>query len=90
MRIKGLLKTLQGEDPLETCEPGIEENIRYIEWIMAWYCKQPSLFLANVIVSRLEALRTQERNGELTDSDWACQRLVRNWQYIAERQRRKA
>lgn len=90
MRLKGLLKSLQDEDPREDSEPGIEENIRYVEWLMRWYCQKPSAFLANVIVARLEALSIQEQNGELTDSGWACQRLIRNWQYIADRQRARA
>ena len=68
-------------------ETTIEEAVNYIEWLMTWYCRQPSLFLANIIVTRLESLRTRKQQGELVDPEWACHRLLRNWEYIAQRGR---
>ena len=100
MTLKGLLKSLATEKSCRVPLPGIdtspvteatiEENIRYLEWLMSWYCQRPSLFIANVIVARLEALRMQEQNGETARDGWSCKRLVQNWQYIAERQRARS
>ena len=71
----------------EEIEPTTEESVRYIEWLMIWYCRKPSVLLANIIVERLESLRTQVEQGEVLDPEWSCQRLLQNWEYIAERAR---
>jgi len=69
-------------------EPVIEETLQYIEWLMGWYCREPSMLLATIIVSRLEWLRAQTRDGEAAVSEWSCTRLIRNWEYLAARRRR--
>jgi len=70
-------------------DPGIEESIHYIEWLISWYCNKPSLLIANIIVSRLEALNELAQNGDPADPEWACQRLLRNWKCIAAHQRQR-
>ena len=67
-----------------------EDKIDYLEWLMIWYCKKPSAFLANVIVTNLETLKERNTDGELSNSEWSCNRLLKNWEYIAERCRHRA
>ena len=67
-----------------------EETVDFIEWLMIWYCKKPSSYLANMIVSHLESLKQRNANGQLVNSDWNCDRLLKNWEYIAEHCRHKA
>ena len=81
-----LVKTVDPE-PEEETEQTLDETVRYIEWLMAWYCRKPSALLANIIVERLESLRSQVQQGEILDPEWSCQRLLQNWEYIAERAR---
>ena len=69
---------------------GLEEAVDFIEWLMIWYCKKPSAFLANLIVTNLESLKDRNANGEVVDSNWSCDRLLKNWEYIAERCRHRA
>lgn len=87
MELKKFLNSLNKDSCNDIDDPGIEESIQYIEWLMTWYCNKPSLLIANIIVSRLEALRQLERNGDRADPEWACQRLLRNWKYFASHQR---
>ena len=49
----------QHPHPNEIDAPGFEETMRYVEWLMRWYCRKPSLLIANIIVSRLEWLGSQ-------------------------------
>ena len=86
MRLKRVLAEVEQFEHREN-DPGIEEIINYIEWLMIWYCRKPSTFIANIIVSRLEELQDRNSNGELEDPEWCCDRLLRNWEYIAERRR---
>ena len=87
MLVKRLMRAIENPPIHETAQPGIDETIDYIEWLMAWYCRKPSNFIANIIVSRLEDLRKRGDAGEAGVGEWSCDRLVRNWQYIAERHR---
>ena len=87
MIVKRLMRAIEEPPAQDLPQPGIDETIDYIEWLMIWYCRKPSAFLANIIVSRLEELREREADGELGAGHWACQRLIRNWAYIAERRR---
>lgn len=66
-----------------------DELVKAIEWLMNWYCHKPSAFLANLIVTRLEYLKSIEQQGESPHPDWACQRLLKNWEYIAQRSERR-
>jgi len=66
-------------------EPTIDKTLDYIEWLMIWYCRKPSVLLANIIVVRLQSLRIKVSQGENIDPDWTCQRLLQNWEYIAQR-----
>lgn len=68
---------------LDECDDlGAEERIEYIEWLMRWYSRKPSVFIANVIVSNLESLRLLEQEGETLAPEWSCQRLISNREYI--------
>ena len=70
-------------------EPTVEEVLQYLEWLMRWYCREPSMLLATIIVSRLEWLREYESECGSPVPDWSCTRLIRNWKYLAERCRKK-
>ena len=35
-------------------EPSVEEILQYLEWLMRCYCREPSLLLVTIILSRLE------------------------------------
>jgi len=70
-------------------EPSVEETLQYLEWLMQWYCREPSMLMATIIVSRLEWLRERQANGEIAIPEWSCSRLIRNWEYLAARCRRK-
>ena len=69
--------------------PTVEEVLQYLEWLMQWYCREPSMLLATIIVSRLEWLREHEPEFESPAPEWSCSRLIRNWEYLAERCRRQ-
>jgi len=66
-------------------EPSLGETLQYVEWLMQWYCREPSMLLATIIVSRLEWLRERQANGEISIREWSCARLIRNWEYLAAR-----
>lgn len=87
MLAKSLTREIENTMTRETDKPGIDETVEYIECLMIWYCKKPSRFLANLIVSSLEELRAGELDGETAAGLWACQRLIRNWEYIAASRR---
>lgn len=70
-------------------EPSVEDVLQYLEWLMRWYCREPSMLLATIIVSRLEWLREREQVGEHPVPEWSCSRLIRNWEYLAARCRGK-
>ncbi len=78
----------ENETLLQTeSESTVEETVNYIEWLMVWYCRRPSVILANIIVDRLESLRQRVQQGEVLAPEWSCQRLLQNWEYIAARGR---
>ena len=81
-----LTKNTEPEPGRET-EPTLDDSVHYIEWLMAWYCRKPSVMLANVIVERLETLRSQVQQGDILDPQWSCMRLAQSWEHIAERNR---
>ena len=68
-------------------EPSIEEILEYLEWLMQWYCREPSMLLATIIVARLEWLRETFADAEGVVPEWSCSRLIRNWEYLAARGR---
>ncbi|HKJ50549.1 MAG TPA: hypothetical protein VKB27_03555 [Gammaproteobacteria bacterium] len=70
-------------------EPSVEEILQYLEWLMRWYCREPSKLLATIIVSRLEWLHELQACGEIALPEWSCSRLIRNWKYLAEHRRRR-
>jgi hypothetical protein len=70
-------------------EPSVEATLQYLEWLMQWYCREPSMLLATIIVSRLEWLCERQTDGEIAIHEWSCSRLIRNWEYLAARCRRK-
>ena len=70
-------------------EPPVDEILQYLEWLMRWYCHEPSMLLATIIVSRLEWLREQVQEHGSTPPEWSCSRLIRNWEYLARRCRHK-
>ena len=71
-------------DELEV-EPSTEEVLEYLEWLMQWYCREPSMLLATIIVARLEWLRESFAEAEGVIPEWSCSRLIRNWEYLAAR-----
>jgi hypothetical protein len=70
-------------------EPSVEEVLQYLEWLMRWYCREPSMLLATIIVSRLEWLREHEQECDSQAPEWSCSRLIRNWEYLARSRRGK-
>ncbi|MGD2173000.1 MAG: hypothetical protein PVI79_16305 [Gammaproteobacteria bacterium] len=78
------------EDSIEDSvdDPSVEEVPHYLERLMTWYCREPSMLLATIIVSRLEWLREFEDRGEIALPEWSCTRLIRSRKYLAERCRR--
>ncbi|MEM7564952.1 MAG: hypothetical protein AAF353_18205 [Pseudomonadota bacterium] len=89
MFFKRLVKE-RNPEPIKPTDPALDETVRYIEWLMAWYCRRPSFVLANIIVEKLQFLRVRVQQGELLDPEWSCIRLVQNWEQIAERSRNRA
>ena len=87
MIFKRLPAAVESKPQDDISEQSIDEIVGYIEWLMSWYCRKPSMFLASIIVSRLESLQARERGGELVAAEWACHRLLRNWEYLVERNR---
>jgi hypothetical protein len=65
--------------------PSVEDVLQYLEWLMRWYCREPSALLATIIVSRLEWLGEQEQACGRPAPEWSCSRLIRNWEYLAKR-----
>jgi hypothetical protein len=74
------------EDPVE--EPSVEKILLYLEWLMGWYCREPSMLLATMIAARLEWLQELQAGGEIALPEWSRSRLIRNWKYLAEHCRR--
>lgn len=70
-------------------EPSVDEILQYLEWLMRWYWREPSMLLATIIASRLEWLREQAQERESPAPEWSCSRLIRNWEYPARRCRHK-
>ena len=66
-------------------QPSVEEVLEYLEWLMQWYCREPSMLLATIIVARLEWLRETLVDSEGSIPEWSCSRLIRNWEYLAAR-----
>lgn len=64
-------------------ESTLEEIVEYIEWLMRYYCRQPSLVIARIIVFRLELLKSREEICEISNAGWSCDRLIKVWNYLA-------
>ena len=62
----------------------LEQSLEYLEWLMLWYSKKPSLLIANIIVARLELLKAREETCEISNAGWSCSRLIKIWEYIAD------
>ncbi len=65
----------------------IEETILYIESLMRRYTRQRSVWMASIILTKLKFLRQCYLDGLHNQSQWACERLIRNWEYFTERQK---
>ena len=71
-------------------EFSVDQIIDHTEWLMIWYCRKPSIFLANLIVSSLEMLISREDCAEPAKQEWASPRLLKHWAYIAENSHKRA
>lgn len=65
-------------------EHEIEDLIRYVQHLMIWYSKKPSLYLANNIVAKLELIKQRKENSECGPRDWECERLIKKWLYLIQ------
>lgn len=69
---------------IERDEHEIEDLIRYVQHLMKWYGKKPSLYLANNIVGKLELIKERQGNCECGPRDWECERLIKKWSYLVQ------
>lgn len=86
MLLTSLLAKLRYPQPVEaSAEYDQEELLQYIEFLMRQYSFKKSFYLANCIVQKLELLSDEmDRNpGRVTELE--CQRLLRQWRYLAAR-----
>ena len=85
-----IANALDAPAPADCDDPEVEEIVACLEWLMIWYCRNPSTGIARIIVTRLQQLREFTSTDTDAHTEWSCSRLLQNWEYIAARRRARS
>ena len=61
----------------------VEDQARYIAYLMQWYAVKRSAYLANLIVVNLESYKARSDGQDNEATAMKCERLIKQWRYLA-------